>query len=44
LLVRKERGPASKNRREDRVPNVKIYKRERKQKNSSNNLETNQVG
>jgi hypothetical protein len=39
VSVRKERGgPASKNRRKDRVPNVKIQER-KKIKNSSNNLE-----
>ena len=41
--VRKESGgPASKNRRKDRVPNVKIQER-KKIKNDSNNLEIDQV-
>jgi hypothetical protein len=40
--VRKERGgPASQNRRKDRVPNAKIQER-KKIKNSSNNLEIDQ--
>jgi hypothetical protein len=43
VSVRKERGgPASKNTRKDRVPNVKIQER-KKIKNSSNNLEIDQV-
>jgi hypothetical protein len=37
----KERGAASKNRRKDRVPNVKIQER-KKIKNGSNNLEIDQ--